>query len=189
MFSGKTDSLIQDVENIERQENMRSSVNNTYLYKPKIDDRYSPDSVSTHDGKKMPINRLIDSDDPDDVLSIGNKKSKGDVILIDEAQFFDEAIIEAVDKLTRIGARVIAAALCRDFRNEVFDVAAKLSAKADFLHKKSAICHQCGDVATRTQRLTEDGEIAPADGRRIKVGGNEEYEARCYNCWQDPYKQ
>lgn len=185
MFSGKTDGLMQKVQEIRKKE--KDSTKNTYLYKPKIDDRYSSDHVVTHDGKEMRANRLIDPNDSDDIRCIKRKKSRGEVVAIDEAQFFDSSILHVIDELIRRGTRVIAAALCRDFRNEIFEVAAHLSAKADFLHKKSALCHQCGRVATRTQRLTEEGEVAPASGPRIKIGGNEEYEARCYNCWEDPF--
>lgn len=187
MFSGKTKSLIQHVNRIKKEEEIESSVKGIYVYKPSIDDRYEAKKISSHDGNSIDINKEIDVDDYGDVRRIASKKAKWDTIAIDEAQFFpDEALLYAVNKLLDIGADVVAATLDTDFCNNTFETSAKLLAKADFLNKKSAICNKCGDVATRTQRINSSGRIAPASEARIKIGGDDDYEARCPECWVDP---
>jgi thymidine kinase len=56
-----------------------------------------------------------------------------------------------------------------------------LMAVAEYVEKFQAICTQCGEPATRNQRLIE-GEPAHYDDPTIMVGAEESYEARCRNC-------
>jgi thymidine kinase len=57
----------------------------------------------------------------------------------------------------------------------------ELMARAEYIDKLHAICIQCGEPASRTQRLI-DGEPAAADDPVILVGASEVYEARCRSC-------
>ena len=100
---------------------------------------------------------------------------------IDEVQFFDDGIVEAIDGLVRDGARVVAAGLAQDFRGLPFGSMPTLLCVAEFVDKLEAVCHRCGGPATMTQRLV-DGEPAPFDGETIQVGALDSYEARCRQC-------
>jgi thymidine kinase len=100
---------------------------------------------------------------------------------IDEVQFFDDSIIDAVDSLVADGARVVAAGLAQDFRGLPFGGKLTLLCVAEFVDKLEAVCHRCGGAATMTQRLV-DGEPAPFAGETIQVGGLDSYEARCRAC-------
>jgi thymidine kinase len=100
---------------------------------------------------------------------------------IDEAQFFHEDLIEICEDLADRGIRVIMAGLDRDFRNQPFGPMPELMARAEYVDKLHAICIQCGEPASRTQRLI-DGEPAAADDPVILVGASEVYEARCRSC-------
>ncbi|MGA9400982.1 MAG: thymidine kinase, partial [Haladaptatus sp.] len=51
----------------------------------------------------------------------------------------------------------------------------------EYVEKLQAICAQCGEPATRNQRLI-DGEPAHMDDPTMLVGAQESYEARCRNC-------
>src|SRR5581483_6414285 len=91
---------------------------------------------------------------------------------IDEAQFFDESLVEICQKLANRGIRVVLAGLDMDFRGQPFEPMPKLLAVAEYVTKLNAICMACGGPASRTQRLV-------ASGNRIIVGSKDVYEARC----------
>ncbi|MGB9880674.1 MAG: thymidine kinase, partial [Anaerolineae bacterium] len=100
------------------------------------------------------------------------------VIGIDEAQFFDEAIVTLVQELANRGIRVIVAGLDTDFRGEPFGYMPILMAQAERVDKLQAICMVCGEPACRTQRLV-NGKPAHYNDPVIIVGASELYEARC----------
>jgi len=99
-------------------------------------------------------------------------------VAIDEAQFFDENIINVVDELAERGLRVIVAGLDLNFKGEPFGCMPVLMARAERVDKLQAICMVCGEPASRTQRLV-NGKPARYDDPVIIVGAAELYEARC----------
>jgi thymidine kinase len=100
------------------------------------------------------------------------------VVAIDEAQFFDDQIIDVVQKLADQGLRVIVAGLDTDFRGEPFGPMPVLMAKAEHVDKLQAICMVCGEPASRTQRII-NGKPARYDEPVVIIGAAEMYEARC----------
>jgi thymidine kinase len=104
-----------------------------------------------------------------------------DAVGIDEVQFFDRGIVDAIEALIDSGARVVVAGLAQDFRGLPFGAMPTLLCVAEFVDKLEAVCHRCGGPATMTQRLV-DGEPAPFDGETIQVGALDSYEARCRAC-------
>lgn len=105
-------------------------------------------------------------------------ESSTDVVAIEEAQFFDDGLVEVCNTLADRGLQVIASGLDMDFRGEPFGPMPTLLAEADEVVKLRAICACCGRDASRSQRLI-DGEPAPASAPTILVGTQESYEARC----------
>jgi len=100
------------------------------------------------------------------------------VVGVDEAQFFDDEIIQIVQLLAERGIRVIVAGLDTDFRAEPFGCMPAIMAMAEKVDKLQAICMICGEPACRTQRLV-NGKPARYDDPVIIVGAAEMYEARC----------
>ncbi len=100
------------------------------------------------------------------------------MVAIDEAQFFDEEIIQIVEELADKSIRVIVAGLDTDFRGEPFGPMPVLMAGAEHVEKLQAICMVCGEPACRTQRLVND-KPARYDDPVVIVGAAEMYEARC----------
>ena len=98
---------------------------------------------------------------------------------IDEAQFFDESIIEIAKDLSSKGKRVIIAGLDTDFKGEPFGPMPKLMCEADFLDKLQAICVKCGNPASYPQRLSKDN-------KQVVIGETDIYEARCRHCYEGP---
>jgi len=145
--------------------------------KPLIDDRYDLGHVVSHAGAKMrAVSTALGSDVP--------RLAQGyDAVGIDEVQFFDDSIVEAIDSLVIGGTRVVAAGLAQDFRGLPFGSMPTLLCVAEFVDKLEAVCHRCGGPATMTQRLV-DGDPAPFGGETIQVGALDSYEARCRACFQ-----
>ncbi len=171
MFSGKSEELIRRLRRAE------IAGQRVLIVKPRIDDRYDVAHVVSHAGARM---RAVAVDGVADAL---RRSETSDVIGVDEAQFFEAAIVDAVQELVARGKRVVAAGLDRDFRGEPFGPMPLLLCLAEFVDKLQAVCHKCGGPATRTQRLV-DGQPAPFDGATIQIGALDSYEARCSACYQ-----
>ncbi len=167
MFSGKTDELIRRLRRavIARQK--------VQVFKPAIDVRYAAEKVTSHAGSDfsaIPVEKSGDIPvkmEPDTT-----------VVGIDEAQFFDDGILEVTRQLADRGIRVIVAGLDQDFRGEPFGPMPALMSKAEQVDKVRAICMVCGEPASRTQRLV-NGKPARYDDPVVIVGASEMYEARC----------
>ncbi len=167
MFSGKSEELIRRVR---RAQFAKQKI---AVFKPKIDDRYSKEEVVSHNGTAVIALPITRSNELWEYIS-----DDYDVIAIDEAQFFDEEIINHVQKLADHGFRVIVAGLDQDFRGRPFGPMPALLAIAEQVTKLQAVCTVCGSPASRTQRLI-DGKPAGSDDPTILVGASEAYEPRC----------
>lgn len=168
MYAGKSTALLDAI----------SGSAAAVAVKPALDDRYDEERIVSHDGEQHPAlvvgtdaKRISQLQDRIDVESVST-------VAIDEAQFFDEALVTAARSLLEGGVDVHVAGLDRDFRGEPFGPLPNLIALADDVHYLTARCDACGADATRTQRLI-DGEPAPVDAPTVEVGGEEKYEARC----------
>lgn len=164
MFSGKTEELVRRVK---RAQYGRQKVQ---VFKPRIDNRYSQDHVQSHDANRV---LSISVDSAREILELVEDNTR--VVGIDEAQFFDEGIVEVCNKLAYRGVRVIVAGLDMDFRGLPFGPMPKLLSIAENVTKLSAVCVQCGNPASRSQRVVGGDSI-------VAVGAKEMYEARCRFC-------
>jgi len=100
-----------------------------------------------------------------------------DVVGIDEAQFFDDQIINVCETLAMRGVRVIVAGLDMDYLGRPFGQMPNLLAIADYITKLHAICVQCGNIANVSYRKT-------AESGQVLVGEKDIYEPRCRVCAQ-----
>jgi len=167
MFSGKTEELIR---RLRRAQIAKQKVK---IFKPKIDARYSKDSIVSHNDQSLP-SILID-----DIVEVLDYANDAQVIGIDEAQFFNEGIIGICNRLASKGKRVIIAGLDQDYKGKPFEPIPQLLAIAEYITKQHAICVVCGNPADKTQRKT-------SDPNRVVVGASEIYEARCRKCHYIP---
>ena len=93
MFSGKTEELIR------RLKRAQFAHQRVEIFKPRVDVRYSEEEVVSHDANAI---RSTPVDSPQNILLM----SAGvDVVGIDEAQFFDESIVEVCRRLADNGVR------------------------------------------------------------------------------------
>ena len=165
MFSGKTEELIR---RLVRAQIAKKTV---HIFKHSTDNRYSEDYIVSHNKNRIKCHSLNDTN------QIMYLSDNIDIIGIDEAQFFDESIIDVSNNLAKEGKRIIVAGLDRDYKAIPFGPMANLLTHADYITKLNAICMVCGNEASFSQRLTKDKT-------QILVGESEKYEARCRNCYE-----
>ena len=165
MFSGKSEELIR------RLNRARIARQKVQVFKPRIDDRYSKKEIASHSGMTHISNPVMTAKD---LLERIDKDTE--VVGIDEGQFFDAGIVEAVNQLANNGKRVIIAGLDQDFMGKPFEPMPQLLSIAEFITKTHAICVVCGQTANYSQRTFESEEL-------VEVGASEKYEARCRKCF------
>jgi len=170
MFAGKTEELIRRIKRIDYAKKK------VLVFRPRIDSRYSDTEVVSHSNYRYTAN-VIDSSAQ--IMDFVTQDTYA--VAIDEAQFFDEGLVEICEYLADNGIRVICAGLDKDFRGEVFGLMGELVVKGEYITKLSAICSVCGKPATRTQRLI-DGKPANYNDPIVMVGASESYEPRCRHC-------
>ncbi len=164
MFSGKTEELIR------RLKRAKLANQQVEIFKPKIDIRYSNREVVSHDA------RTIQSTPVETASSILLLTSDVEVVGIDEAQFFDEALVDVCNKLADSGVRVIVAGLDMDFKGIPFGPMPGLLAIAEEVTKVRAICMRCGSLASYSFRLADSD-------KKVLLGEKDNYEPLCRECF------
>lgn len=165
MFSGKTEELIR---RLRRAQFARQRVE---IFKPAIDTRYSEDEVVSHDQNSIMSSPVENSS------SILLLSSNIDVVGIDEAQFFDEGLIDVCNEIAYRGIRVIVAGLDMDYKGVPFGPIPNLCAVADEVTKVHAICVKCGALAYASHRTVDNN-------KRVLLGEQTEYEPLCRDCYR-----
>jgi len=176
MFAGKTEELIRRIKRLEYAKQK-------YLvFKPQIDFRYGDDVIASHNkNTKAAINVATSTEILDHITD------DIEVVIIDEAQFFDNKIVNVIDHLADQGLRVIVGGLDRNFRGEPFGPMPEILAIAEVVTKLTAICQVSGKPATRTQRII-NGKPANYDDPIVLIDAEESYEPRSRNKHQVPGK-
>ena len=158
MFSGKTEELIRRLRRAEM------AGQNVEIFKPKLDTRYAEEEVVSHNQNKI---RSTPVESASEILLLG---STCDVVGIDEAQFFDDSIVEVANTLANNGVRVVIAGLDMDFMGRPFGPIPNLMATAEYVTKVHAICKRTGNLAHHSMRTTANKDL-------VQLGETESYEA------------
>lgn len=164
MFSGKTEELLR------RLRRAKIAKLRVEIFKPRIDVRYSESAVVSHDENSIMSTPVENS--ANILLLTGDV----DVVGIDEAQFFDNGLVDVCNRLAEMGIRVIAAGLDMDFKGKPFGPIPGLMAIADYVTKVHAICMRCGSVAQFSHRLGKNEKL-------VFLGEKDEYEPLCRDCY------
>ena len=165
MFSGKTEELIR------RLRRAKFAGLKVEIFKPAVDTRYSEDMVVSHDEKS------IMSTPVENASSILLLTSGVEVVGIDEAQFFDNSLVEVCTMLADSGTRVIVAGLDMDFSGRPFGPMPALMATAEFVTKVHAICVRCGNLPNYSYRKTKSEKV-------VVLGERDIYEPLCRSCYK-----
>jgi thymidine kinase len=166
MFSGKTEELIRRLKRV-KIANLKVEI-----FKPAIDIRYDETKVVSHDAN------AIQSTPIDNSQTILLLAQDVDVVGIDEAQFFDDEIMNVCQTLALRGIRVIVAGLDMDYKGQPFGQMPNLLSIADYITKLHAICVKCGHIANVSYRKTEEGG-------QVLLGEKDTYEPRCWKCFAE----
>ena len=177
MFSGKTWHLIKSFHRVREQEGKTVAVINYAA-----DTRYGENILSTHNQIQIPC--LTTTQLCDIWLNPANPKYAevrgADVILINEAQFFEDLEDVVLDMVENCGKEVEICGLDGTYSRACFGDGAifKLMPYADHIEKLQGQCSRCTQKSSFTFRLTEEeGEVV--------IGGADKYIPVCRACYQD----
>ncbi len=157
MFSGKTEELIR------RLKRAKFAKQKVEIFKPQVDTRYDDENVISHDENEIRSTP---------VPAAGNIPLMADgcdVVGIDEAQFFDDEIVNVCNNLANQGIRVIVAGLDMDFKGNPFGPMPNLMATAEYVTKVHAVCTRTGNLAQYSFRKSTNDKL-------VFLGETEEYE-------------
>jgi thymidine kinase len=170
MFSGKTEELIR------RLRRAQFAGLKVEIFKPSLDKRYSEDRVVSHDDKS------IVSTPVDNASSILLLAGEVDVVGIDEAQFFDNSIVEVCNNLADNGVRVLVAGLDMDFMGNPFGPMPAILSISEYITKVHAICMRCGSLAQYSFRKSKEEQV-------VLLGEKDKYEPLCRECYNKAIKK
>ena len=169
MFSGKTKLLIKKIKHF--QDNNC----NVSVFKPAIDIRYGNEKIVSHDKSEICAIPIKKSED------IITESKSSDIVAIDEAQFFNEDIIEVCKKLSE-KKLVIIAGLDMDYLGNGFGPMPRLIKIANQTIKLHAKCDVCGGKACHTYRKSTNDS-------KILLGEKDNYLALCKKCFNKNMKK
>ena len=164
MFSGKTEELIR------RMRRAEYAGQNVEIFKPATDIRYDEENVVSHDRREI---RSTPVETSNNILLLTGDT---EVVGIDEAQFFDDGLVDVCNTLATQGKRVIIAGLDMDFTGKPFGPMPALMTIAEYVTKVHAICMRCGNLAQYSYRKIKSDEL-------VLLGEVDEYEPLCRKCY------
>jgi thymidine kinase len=167
MFSGKSEELIR------RATRARIARLPVQIFKPLLDDRYSTGEIVSH--SRLSVEAIPVSNSSQILHAVEDATV---LVGVDEAQFFDQGLVEVLEHLADTGKQVIVAGLDTDYLRRPFEPIPTLAGRAEFVTKMLAVCHRCGGPGLFTQRLVPSDDL-------VVLGAQGAYEARCRACY-DP---
>ena len=157
MFSGKTEELIR---RLRRAQFAKQKIE---IFKPVVDVRFDDALVTSHDQNQIPSTPVPAA------ANIPILADGCDVVGIDEAQFFDDEIVQVCNDLANRGVRVIVAGLDMDYQGKPFGPMPALMATAEYVTKVHAVCTKTGNLANYSFRKAVNEDI-------VFLGETQEYE-------------
>ena len=151
-----------------------------WLIKPSVDNRTDISKVMSRIGLEADADVIYPDDD---IGELYKKRSKVDVIIADECQFFTEDQIDQMRYLVdNEDLPVLCFGLRTDFRTKLFPGSRRLFELADSITEIKTIC-ECGSKATVNARISPDGRVITS-GQQVFIGGNDSYIAMCHKCYK-----
>jgi thymidine kinase len=163
MFSGKSSELIRRI-------NREKSINKKILVINYAgDNRYSNNSVATHDNLKLNCLKLERLNDITE-----NMIQQYDSFFIDEGQFFKDLYPNVLRLVDIHNKHVVVSGLDGDFNRNPFGDITKLIPVCDTLDKLKAYCCKCnnGTSAAFTKKISKSQTV-------IDIGGTDKYIPVC----------
>ena len=163
MFGSKTTRMLAAIDRLRWQK--RKYV----AFKPKIDDRYGSNRITTHSGGSI---EAFEISTGEELLEIYNERQDCDIVAVDEA-FMIEGVAEALISLFKSGNNIVVSSLQLSSWGEPFEEMKEMLPWATKVEICPAVCPITGRDAyySYCKRERQDG---------ILVGGAESYEPRCF---------
>ena len=164
MFSGKSSELIRRI-------NREKSINKKIIVINYVgDNRYSSNSIATHDNLKVNSLKLEKLND-----ITQNMIQQYDSFFIDEGQFFDDLYTIVLKLVDAYHKHVVVSGLDGDSNRNPFGDMVRLIPVCDKVDKLKAYCCKCnnGTTAPFTKKITKNG------GSIIDIGGTDKYIPVC----------
>jgi thymidine kinase len=183
MFSSKSSSLLSEINRLKYLTDNILVINSILDKERHLDMEINNNDVGiikTHDNKTFPavmVNNLNE-------LSSNYKYRNADIIIIDEAQFFND-LYEFVNNELNNNKMFIIAGLSSDFNMKPIGDIIKLVPLADEIIKLSALCIYCkdGTLASFTKLITNEqtvsNKFSVQSKTNVLVGAKELYAPCC----------
>ena len=164
MFSGKSSEIIRIIKRYKLLNKKIMAINHS------IDTRYDEQKIVSHDNVKMDclsIDKLMPLIDTEDYKN-------SDVVVVEEAQFFDDLFNFVTLSADKYDKDVVIAGLDGNFKREPFGDILRLIPHAQSVVKLHALCMKCrdGTKASFTKRITNSED-------NILIGTSSEYIPVC----------
>lgn len=157
---------------------------NVILIKPSIDNR-DDSEVKRTVSSRIGINaQCIVFDKTENLIDlfINNiDRYKHNIVIVDEVQFCTKQQINQLRLLAK-DVLVMCYGLKTNYKSELFEGSKRLIEIADNIECIPYIC-RCGKNALINARMVNGKPIV--EGNEIDIGGNEKYEALCFECWNN----
>jgi len=174
MDSAKSMNLLAVAHNYKKQGKK------VLLVKPRLDDRFGQQTITSRCGLEAMADVLVDS--ADDLAP--HLSPELDCVLVDEAQFLDPSVIDALRRATHeLRVPVICYGLRTDFRTRLFPGSQRLLELADSIEEIKVTCQHCDKKAVFNLR-TQDG-VGVTDGPQVQLGAEDSYAPVCWGCYQE----
>lgn len=167
MFGGKTTRMIAALERFQYQNKK------TILFKPKMDKRYSEETVVTHKGQEHKCVLVEDG------FEMFNASMDYDVVAVDE-MFMIPHSSDCLLQLFKKGKTILISSLQLSSASEhlpityeAFEEIQKIMPWATSIEVCPAVCSKCERDAFYTDRLA-------TEQKKVLVGGAESYQPVCY---------
>jgi len=153
--------------------NYRKQGKKILIVKPAIDDRFGLEKVVSRAGLEKDADLLIRPGDsfPENVLEGTH------CILVDEAQFLEEKVIEQLRQVAILGIPVICYGLRTDFQTRLFPGSKRIMELADSIEEIKVTCVFCNRKAVFNLRSI-DGEPVSI-GPQVLLGAENVYSPVC----------
>lgn len=178
MFAGKSTLLLKKIREAKRVPSFH-----VLAFKPAIDNRYDEQYIVTHD---KDVADCITVQSPEEIWDhyldavLRPPYDKRIIVFIDEVQFFDQEIMDIVQKLVNDGTEVICAGLNLDRFGQPFGYMPQIMAISDEIILLKGKC-KCGNDSYISYGAVDSEE-------QIVVGA-EQYEPLCRSCWLERSKR
>lgn len=168
MFGGKTTKLLSAVDRYHYQKR------SIFAFKPRIDQRYEKEKITTHWGGKLEAQLVHNADDIWQFFQVNDiAPPDHPVIAVDEA-FMLSGAGSVLPELFKWGATVIASTLQLSSDGTPFPEVSGFMPYATKVEVCPAVCTICGADAHYTEK------VGGRPDHGIEVGGAEMYQPRCF---------